>query len=127
LAKEQIWFSVEGEGNIIGDALIGANPRNVEFGSAPVLIRSTVTPGKIKVQARVLFEGENVATPVSIELESIAPKQKPVYSEKPQNRFRATAIDSYKRQLSDEEKQKILNEVELQQTEFGEKAGKEKE
>ena len=50
LAKENILFSVEGEGTIIGDAHIGANPRAVEFGSAPVLIRSTKTPGKITVQ-----------------------------------------------------------------------------
>jgi beta-galactosidase len=121
LAKEQIWFDVEGEGVIIGDALIGANPRSVEFGSAPVLIRSTVRPGKIIVRARVLFEGENVPAPVSIELESIAPKQPLVYSEKPQNRFRTTVPDSYQRQLTEEEKQKALNEVELQQTEFGEK------
>ncbi len=39
---------VEGEGEIIGDATIGANPRAVEFGSAPVLIRSTRKAGKNK-------------------------------------------------------------------------------
>ena len=32
--KENIVFTVEGEGEIIGDATIGANPRAVEFGSA---------------------------------------------------------------------------------------------
>lgn len=46
LAKENIVFTVEGEGRIIGDASINANPRTVEFGSAPVLIRSTRKPGK---------------------------------------------------------------------------------
>lgn len=35
LAREQVSFSVEG-GSIIGDASIGANPRLVEWGSAPV-------------------------------------------------------------------------------------------
>jgi len=49
LAKENIVFTVQGEGEIIGDASIGANPRAVEFGSAPVLIRSTIHPGKITV------------------------------------------------------------------------------
>lgn len=48
LAKDNILFSVEGEGEIIGDASIGANPRAVEFGSAPVLIRSTRQAGKSK-------------------------------------------------------------------------------
>ena len=46
LAKENIVFTVEGEGRIIGDASINANPRTVEFGSAPVLIRSTASPAK---------------------------------------------------------------------------------
>ena len=59
LAKENIVFTVEGEGEIIGDATIGANPRAVEFGSAPVLIRSTRKAGKIKVKARVQFEGHS--------------------------------------------------------------------
>ena len=46
LAKENIVFTVEGEGRVIGDASINANPRTVEFGSAPVLIRSTASPAK---------------------------------------------------------------------------------
>ncbi|MDU1906489.1 MAG: glycoside hydrolase family 2 TIM barrel-domain containing protein [Dysgonomonas sp.] len=121
LAKDRILFTVEGEGEIIGDDFIGANPREVEFGSAPVLIRSSLNAGKIKVSARVLFEGEHAPTPASIEFESIVPTHKLVYSEKPQVNQSASYTSSYKRQLSEEEKQKILNEVEIQQTEFGEK------
>lgn len=121
LAKENILFSVEGEGAIIGDDLIGANPRAVEFGSAPVLIRSTLIPGKIKVNARVLFEGEHAPTPASIEFESIASNLSLIYSEKPKVNQSISSNSLYKRTLSEEEKQKILNEVELQQTEFGEK------
>src|SRR5690606_20816966 len=81
LAKENILFSVEGEGTIIGDAHIGANPRAVEFGSAPVLIRSTKTPGKITVKARVLFEGAHAPTPAEIEIESVAPVREMNYLE----------------------------------------------
>jgi beta-galactosidase len=121
LAKEQILFSVEGEGEIIGDARIGANPRTVEFGSAPVLIRSTLTPGKIRVHARVLFEGENVPSPASIELESIAPRHRLVYTDQPYRVDYEPENASYQRKLTEEEKRKLLNEVELQQTDFGEK------
>lgn len=71
LAKENIVFTVEGEGDIIGDATIGANPRAVEFGSAPVLIRSTRKAGKIKVKARVLFEGTQAPTAAELEFESV--------------------------------------------------------
>jgi beta-galactosidase len=120
LAKEQIWFSVEGEGEMIGDERIGANPRTVEFGSAPLLVRSTINPGKIKIQARVLFEGENAPSPASIELESIPPRHRLVYSEKPRRMNYEQEKVLYQRKLSEEEKRKMLNEVELQQTDFGE-------
>jgi hypothetical protein len=119
LAKENILFTIEGEGDIIGDALIGANPRNTEFGSAPALIRSTLVPGKINVQAKALFDGEQVPISASIEFESIAPKHKIIYSEKPQRNYYSISIDTYQRKFSEEEKQKMLNEVELKQTEFG--------
>ena len=121
LAKEQILFRVEGEGEIIGDAKIGANPRAVEFGSAPVLIRSTINPGKIRVHARVLIEGENTPQPATIELESISPRYGLVYSEKPHHLDNEQDNSIYQRNLSEEEKRKMLNEVELQQTDFGEK------
>ena len=126
LAKERILFTVTGEGEIIGDDLIGANPRDVEFGSAPVLVRSTLIPGKIKVHARVLFEGEHAPTSTEIEFESVTPKHSLIYTEKPQVNQSSGFNSSYKRQLTEDEKQKALEEVELQQTEFGEKKGDKK-
>ena len=122
LAKDNIVFSVEGEAEIIGDAAIGANPRAVEFGSAPVLIRSTITAGKITVKAHVLFEGENAPTSAEISFESINPDFPLVYSEKPTktvslgNQFRIFTPG-----MTEEEKRKALEEVEKQQTQFGEK------
>jgi beta-galactosidase len=121
LAKERILFSIEGEGEIIGDEWIGANPREVEFGSAPVLIRSTLTAGKVKVHAQVLFEGEHAPTPAEIEFESIPSALPLLYSEKPATVSVKSALDSFRRKLTEQEKQKSLNEVEKQQTEFGEK------
>ncbi len=73
LAKENIQFTVEGEGEIIGDASINANPRAVEWGSAPVLIRSTKKAGKIKIKAEVQFPGTHAPTPAELEIESIPP------------------------------------------------------
>jgi beta-galactosidase len=118
-AKDRILFSVEGEGEIIGDDLIGANPREVEFGSAPLLVRSTVAPGKIKVSARVLFEGENAPSSASIEFESVKPNRKLVYSEKPQSGSSSFYLNHFQKRMTEEEKQKTLQEVEQQQTEFG--------
>lgn len=124
LAKDNIVFTVEGEGEIIGDARIGANPRAVEFGSAPVLIRSTQTAGKIKVKARVQFEGTLAPTPAEIEFESV-PADLPFCFVEQTRKTSGTSAGNISNQnenkvtLSDEEKEKMLIEVERQQTEFG--------
>lgn len=47
-----IIFEVEGEGEIIGDEKVGANPIFPEAGIATVLIRATKTSGEIKIKAR---------------------------------------------------------------------------
>lgn len=124
LAKDNIVFTVEGEGEIIGDAHIGANPRAVEFGSAPVLIRSTRNAGKITVKARVQFEGTLAPTPAEIELTSI-PADLPFCFVEQTAKTTGTSAQTISGKnenkviLSDEEKEKMLLEVERQQTEFG--------
>ena len=50
-------FEIEGEGTILGAEDIMANPRPVQWGTAPVLVKSTTRPGKIKVRTSVLVEG----------------------------------------------------------------------
>ena len=121
LAKENIVFTIEGEGEIIGDRSINANPRTVEFGTAPVLVRSTSKAGKIRIKAHVQFEGTHAPTPAEIEFESVDPECPSCYIEQrmvpksnvnPVNNTRKTV-------LTEEEKRHLLMEVEKQQTEFG--------
>jgi beta-galactosidase len=120
LAKENIVFTVEGEGEIIGDRSIGANPRAVEWGSAPVLIRSTTQAGKIKVKAHVQFEGTQAPAAAEIELTSV-PSDIPFNFLEQKNG--KTGINDKRQanqqQFTEEEKKKMLDEVEKQQTEFG--------
>jgi beta-galactosidase len=121
MAKENIRFTVEGEGEIIGDASINANPRAVEWGSAPVLIRSTKKAGKIKVKAEVQFPGVHAPTPAELEIESI-PYDVPMCfkaSEVNQTKISRRTSTSNSTQLSDKEKAKMLQEVEAQQADFG--------
>jgi len=123
LAKEHILFSVEGEGVIVGGVAIGANPRAVEFGSAPLLVRSTKTPGKIKISAHVLFEGTHAPAPAEIEINSVAPLFELSYLEEGDSFYGrvSTGVERTPEQLSEEEKRRALDEVEQQQTDFGEK------
>ena len=131
LAKEYIRFTVEGEGEIIGDASIHANPRAVEWGTAPVLIRSTRQPGRIKVRAEVQFPGIHAPAPAELELESTACDMPLCFD--PALRTRSTAANQSQATpgkaqsaantatpaLSDTEKAKLLQEVEAQQADFG--------
>ena len=120
LAKENIVFTVEGEGEIIGDASINANPRAVEWGSAPVLIRSTRKPGKIKVHAEVQFPGTHAPTPADIEFESIPASIEQLFI--PQQKKTVSAVtrqQGNQQDFTEEEKSKMLQEVEQQQADFG--------
>ena len=122
LAKENIRFTVEGEGEIIGDASINANPRAVEWGSAPVLIRSTLTPGTIKIKAEVQFPGVHAPTPAELEIESIPYDVPLCYA--PGTVRRGTtdapaAAPTVSPTLSDAEKARLLEEVNAQQADFG--------
>ena len=131
LAKENIRFTVEGEGSIIGDATINANPRAVEWGSAPVLIRSTRTAGKIRIRAEVQFPGTHAPTPAELEIESIpydgafcdSTDGNGVQHPSSNTPHNATVSEgqhpSTSSRLSDEEKARMLKEVEAQQADFG--------
>lgn len=131
-----IKFQISGEGRILGDASILANPAPVRWGTAPILVQSTLKAGKIKVTANVLFEGSQMPVSAVIEFESKPSKIPLIYSEK-----EASQIDIAKEVVEKENTQNIalkmkleqvqkelntlkLKEVERQQTEFGEKEKK---
>lgn len=128
LAKENIRFTIEGEGELIGDGKdINANPRATEWGSAPILVRSTMKPGKIKIHAEVQFPGTHAPTPADLEMESVPytgmwntgsavscgnAKKAPQVSH-------ASAKESVPAEFTPEQKAKMLKEVQDQQADFG--------
>ena len=120
MAKENIRFTIEGEGEIIGDERINANPRPVEWGSAPILVRSTRKAGKIRIKAEVEYPGTHAPTPAEIEFESV-PAQLPFcYADEGESVQTASdAVQQQGAQLSEEEKRRLLEEVDRQQQEFG--------
>lgn len=132
LAKEEIQFTVEGEGSIIGDASIQANPRAVEWGSAPILVRSTKNAGKIQIHAEVQFPGTHAPTPADLVIQSIPAVLPFCLSEEGASTSESAtsvsvASESEKLEkvqhqtpiLTEQQKQKMLEEVEQQQADFG--------
>ena len=62
-----ILFEIEGEGEIVGDASVWANPICPEAGVATVLVKATQNAGEIKVRARLLWEqGRGEVIPCSV-------------------------------------------------------------
>lgn len=128
-----IKFHIEGEGRILGSADIMANPAPVKWGTAPVLVQSTLKPGKIKVMASVLMEGSQMPISAELELESTPAVYPLVYNQSEAVLIPLTVTGKTDVQMSKssaerevERLQKELNalklkEVERQQTEFGEK------
>lgn len=57
LNNDFVRFEIEGEGRLLGDESIMANPTPVRWGTAPVIVQSTTTAGAITIRAHVLYEG----------------------------------------------------------------------
>ena len=66
LNNYHIRFEVEGPAQLVGNAETFTNPRPVQWGTAPILLRAATTPSKVKVKAFVTMEGKHV--PLSAEL-----------------------------------------------------------
>ena len=119
LNNEHILFSIEGEGRIVGDQESFSNPVEVKWGTAPVLIQSTTTAGKIKVKASVVWQGKTTPVDGYIELESVKPEYPLIGNERemnaiPQNGVRMCLQGNTNMQSSKEK----LKEVEKQQADF---------
>ena len=125
LNNDFIRFEVEGEGRLLGDASINANPAPVRWGTAPAIIQATTVPGVIKVRASVLYEGSQ--KPVSGELVLMSqPADHPMVYDavtlhsSPSLKVLKKLPDVSTRKLVPVDN-KALQEVEKQQAEFGEK------
>lgn len=131
LNNDYIRFSIEGEGRILGDAGILANPAPVKWGTAPILVQSTLRPGKIKITASVLFEGLQMPVSGELELTSVPAEFPLVYdaeeaahisedsARRPEDDRLSTEQRDALRQQKEKNRQR-LKEVEQQQADFGE-------
>ncbi|WP_455586757.1 glycoside hydrolase family 2 TIM barrel-domain containing protein [Bacteroides sp.] len=128
-----IRFEIEGEGTILGDEHIMANPRPVQWGTAPILVKTTTHPGKIKIRASVLIEGKQMPTSEILEIET-CPATCPLIFDADEEASAGKALrENSMNKVKDEDcarelkrlqmelNRYKLKEVEQQQTDFGEK------
>ena len=133
LNNYNIRFSIEGEGRLLGGPGVLANPVPVKRGTAPVLVQSTLKPGKIRITASVLFEGSQMPISGELEFESKPSVFPLVYdaadaariplgsASAGQNTASKTDAEREVERLRKELNTLKLKEVERQQSEFGEK------
>ena len=125
--------SIEGEGRLLGGPGVLANPVPVKWGTAPVLVQSTLKPGKIRITASVLFEGSQMPISGELEFESKPSVFPLVYdaadaariplgsASAGQNTASKTDAEREVERLRKELNTLKLKEAERQQSEFGEK------
>lgn len=122
LNNEHILFSVEGEGQLLGNEQNGGNPVNVSFGTAPILLRATTNPGTIRVKAQLVYSGNASIKDAEMTLTSIAPEHPLLFDRKatPNTDARPTTVlhinphEAAASQVTSEQ----LKEVERQQKAF---------
>ena len=132
LNNYNIRFSIEGEGRILGGPDVLANPAPVKWGTAPILVQSTLKPGKIRITASVLFEGSQMPVSGELVLESKPAAFPLIYNVEDASRIPMSSVSAGQSATSktDAEREverlrKELNtlklkEVERQQSDFGE-------
>jgi beta-galactosidase len=127
-------FEVEGEGELIGDDPYLSNPKAIQWGTAPILVRATTIAGEIKVKASLDFDGINRAIETELIFESIPSDKKLVFSSeeltdyKKRNTIETEKTNSQNQDLLKKIKtlEKEINDLKLKKTEnqqeqFGEK------
>ena len=134
LNNSTIKFELEGEGEIIGDNPLLSNPKKIQWGTAPILVRATTKAGKIKVKASLDFDGINRALETELTFESIPSDKKLLfdsdelanYSNQVQGKLNATNSENKDLLLKIKTLEKEINDLKLkkienQQEQFGEK------
>ena len=131
LNNNSVRFTIEGEARLIGNESIGANPRNVSWGSAPILLQSTTKAGKIRITASIVHEGSQTPVGGELTLNSIEDTTPAIYNPKEIEFIDKLSTQSVEKvtnktylELENQKLRKELNElkvkeVEKQQTKFG--------
>lgn len=117
-----ISFSISGPGVLVGDSLTFTNPRQIQWGTAPILVRSTTEAGVIKVRATIQFEGTHTPVAAEIEIPSLKSGQTWVADSRELELMNRSQVHiqspSKKKQAVDANMRERLKEVEKQQAEF---------
>ena len=83
LSDEFVRFSVEGEGELVGDDKAYIQAQKLLWGEAVALVRSSTKAGEIRVHAKLLEDGINIPEFAEIKFNTTTAKQELYFSELP--------------------------------------------
>lgn len=119
-----IRFEVQGQGELVADEQSFTNPRAVQWGTAPVLVRSTTQAGELRIKASVVWEGTHMPQEAELILHSREALHPWVASssecalQQDALRVRQQAVFPRMGQSKNEKNRAALREVEGQQSDF---------
>ena len=125
LNNYHIQFEIEGPGELVANNETFTNPRAIQWGTAPVLVRAKTQAGEIKVKASVVYNGVHTPAPAEITIQTVEAKH-PLIADSNELKLLQNQSKNDKRfmpfnKISQEAQQQSrlkLKEVEKQQSDF---------
>lgn len=128
LNNDYVHFEIEGEGKLLQNA--PGKLQKLDWGTAPILVQSSYTPGVIKLKVGLEVQGLSTAKPTILEIKTVASDMNFISSQKEVSRWTnlmlSKTVQSHlgEKNLVPSKKQtnfnKELEQVARQQTEFSE-------
>ena len=122
LNNEEIFFEVEGEAELVGNLSTATNPRIVQWGTAPILLRTTTRAGKIKIRASIVHEGKHKPADAELILESVSTANPLLMNAEEENFLHQNILNlqqkNKKKTFTKGNSLDALKEVEKQQADF---------
>ena len=121
LSNQKVIFNIEGPGTLVTEEGTFTIPRDVQWGTAPIIVRSTTEPGTIKIRASVVWKGK--ATPIdgTIEIKTVKPSVPLVMDENELKAMPKTPVQKTHGTVDNDDNsvsKERLKEVEKQQHDF---------
>lgn len=129
LNNYHIQFEIEGPGELVANNETFTNPRAIQWGTAPVLVRAKAQAGSIKIKASVVYNGIHTPAPAELVIQTVKAAHPFIADAKELellNQAASTSPQSFapSSQITDdirkaqEESRSKLKEVEKQQSDF---------
>lgn len=112
LNNSHIRFSINGEGRLVGDRKVYANPVEVSWGTAPIIVQATDVAGKISVYAEMDYPGSQRPISGYLELNSQPALYPSLFNKQEMKQYRNQTINNDSQPVNNQNEMNLKQEVE---------------